>query len=158
MSKNFIEIERKFLVKPEFVTYRHLILEDCPSRQIKQAYLVKNSLGSIRIRIESPVHGEPIAYLMSKTKINDMSNIETNDIIDHSNALQLIKNFSLSLIEKTRYDVSYMSKKWEIDFFLKPSNLILAEVELESEDETLQIPDWIGEEVTGDPRYYNANM
>jgi CYTH domain-containing protein len=63
------------------------------------------------------------------------------------------------LIEKTRYRVEYQDLVWEIDEF-KGDNagLNIAEVELEDENQAVHMPDWVGEEVTGDPRYYNANL
>ncbi|MBW1899685.1 MAG: adenylate cyclase, partial [Deltaproteobacteria bacterium] len=63
------------------------------------------------------------------------------------------------LIEKRRYKIKYKGHLWEVDeFFGENKGLILAEVELESEDENLIIPEWIGEEVTGDPKYFNSNL
>ena len=62
-------------------------------------------------------------------------------------------------IEKLRYVVSHERHKWEVDVFMKEnSGLVIAEIELLSEDETIVLPPWVGEEVTGDPRYYNANL
>jgi len=64
-----------------------------------------------------------------------------------------------SLIRKTRYRRQYQGHEWEIDVFHGDnSGLVIAEVELEKEDQTIVLPDWVGEEVTGDPRYYNANL
>jgi CYTH domain-containing protein len=63
------------------------------------------------------------------------------------------------LIEKYRYSVKYEKLVWEIDEFTGAnSGLVLAEVELDSTEQKIQIPKWIGTEVTGDPKYYNANM
>lgn len=63
------------------------------------------------------------------------------------------------IIEKTRYHVPYMSHTWEIDIFEGDnSGLQMAEIELGSEDETFELPEWIGEEVTSDRRYYNINL
>ena len=63
------------------------------------------------------------------------------------------------LIEKTRYKIKHGNLTWEIDeFFGENKGLIVAEVELESEDQAFAKPEWVGEEVTGDPRYFNANL
>jgi CYTH domain-containing protein len=63
------------------------------------------------------------------------------------------------LIEKTRYRLQYHGLTWEVDEFEGDNaGLILAEVELEQEDQTVILPDWVGKEVTGDPRYYNARL
>ncbi|MFM6402188.1 CYTH domain-containing protein, partial [Planktothrix sp.] len=64
-----------------------------------------------------------------------------------------------TLIEKTRYKILMGDLTWEVDeFWGENQGLILAEVELETEDQNIDIPDWIGEEVTSDPRYYNSNL
>ena len=153
MNKNMTEIERKFLVKfkeiPEFSN----------SFEIIQGYLVKNEKGTVRIRIETELLGQPKAYLMSKTKIDDMTNDETVDEITVHNALELIEKFCVKVIKKCRYIIMVGEKKWEIDFFKEPNNgLVLAEIELNSADEQFQIPDWVEREVTGESAYYNANM
>ena len=63
------------------------------------------------------------------------------------------------LIEKKRYKVQFGGLTWEIDeFFGENTGLIVAEIELKSEDQTFKKPDWVGDEVTGDPRYFNANL
>jgi CYTH domain-containing protein len=63
------------------------------------------------------------------------------------------------LIEKRRYRVEYQGLIWEIDEFDGDNaGLVVAEVELEDENQVVHMPDWVGEEVTADPRYYNANL
>ena len=63
------------------------------------------------------------------------------------------------LIEKTRYRVEHQGLIWEVDEFDGDNaGLIIAEVELDAEDQAIILPDWVGNEVTGDPRYYNANL
>ena len=63
------------------------------------------------------------------------------------------------LVEKTRYEIEWAGRVWEIDVFAGDNEgLVVAEVELASEDEPVEIPPWVGEEVSGDPRYYNANL
>jgi CYTH domain-containing protein len=63
------------------------------------------------------------------------------------------------VIEKTRYRIEYRGLSWEIDEFSgENQGLILAEVELDAEDQEIELPPWIGEEVTRDPRYYNSNL
>ena len=63
------------------------------------------------------------------------------------------------IIDKSRYKVDYEGFTWEIDeFFGENQGLIVAEIELESEDQKFEKPEWIGEEVTGDPRYFNSNL
>ena len=63
------------------------------------------------------------------------------------------------LIEKDRYKIPYGTHTWEVDeFFGDNAGLIMAEVELESEDQAFEMPEWIGREVSDDPRYFNANL
>jgi CYTH domain-containing protein len=67
--------------------------------------------------------------------------------------------FRAPVLTKTRYEIPYAGKTWEVDVFHGPNEgLIVAEIELESETETFGKPDWIGEEVTGDKRYLNASL
>lgn len=152
---NKIEIERKFLVKPEAIeTYVEKF-------EIIQGYIFKSEKGSGRIRIEQ--HGidtyDDVAYLTTKKVLDYMSNDETNSIIPVEDAEKILKNFSDNLIYKLRHIRYANENKWEIDVFHKPNNgLILAEVELVSPDQELIWPEWVLEEVTGQPQYYNANM
>jgi CYTH domain-containing protein len=63
------------------------------------------------------------------------------------------------IIEKKRYKIPHGGMTWEVDeFFGDNAGLVVAEVELTSEDQTFEKPDWIGQEVTGDPRYFNSNL
>lgn len=148
-----IEIERKFLVKTSAIENVSDYLE------LIQGYLVKNDKGSVRIRIETEVGKSPKAFLMSKTKIDDMTNDETVDEISTYNAYALIEKFSVKVIKKTRYIRYVGGKKWEIDFFEQPNKgFMLAEIELNSADEQFELPEWVVEEVTGQEQYYNVNM
>jgi adenylate cyclase len=74
-------------------------------------------------------------------------------------AHQMLETLCQKTIEKFRYVISSGNHIWEVDEFLKEnSGLVIAEIELQSEDEDFVIPSWLGKEVTGDPRYYNANL
>lgn len=148
-----LEIERKFLVKANAIENVTDTLE------LIQGYLVKNEKGTVRIRIETENGKQSKAFLMSKTKIDDMSNNETVDEISTNNAYTLIENFSVKLIKKKRHIRYVGGKKWEIDVFEQPNKgFMLAEIELQSADEQFELPDWIDREVTGEAQYYNANM
>lgn len=148
-----IEIERKFLVKREAISD----LSNC--FDIVQGYIINNENGSVRVRIETEMGKLPKAFLMSKTKIDHMTNSETVDEISVENAKVMIKNFSFTVVEKTRCIRNVSGKKWEIDIFKRPNNgLLLAEIELKSVDENFELPDWIDKEVTGEAKYYNVNM
>ena len=80
--------------------------------------------------------------------------------ISKDDAEQLMKHFcQTTTIDKTRHYVEYKGFTWEVDEFHGDNNgLVVAEIELESEDEDFEIPDWAGEEVTPDERYYNMNL
>lgn len=148
-----LEIERKFLVK--------LDKWDAPDDfiEITQGYLTKNDKGSVRVRIECKKLESPIGYIMSKIRIDEMSNQETVDEISVENANTLINTFATKIIRKTRYLKIVEGFLWEIDYFHEPNNaLLLAEIELSSKNQNFKLPEWIDHEVTGQPQYYNANM
>jgi CYTH domain-containing protein len=148
-----IEIERKFLLKDNWKDYPFIVDK---TNRIHQGYLTKNENGSVRIRTEL-IGCDMKCYLMSKTKIDDkMSNFETTDEISPKTAEILMNCFCPKIIKKTRAIVFENGKKWEVDFF--DSGLILAEVELNHVDEEIKLPEWIGQEITGQSQYYNANM
>ena len=74
-------------------------------------------------------------------------------------AEELLDNFSENELEKVRHEIVYANKLWEVDVFLGDNEgLIVAEIELESEDEDFEIPEWITEEVTHEKKYYNSNL
>lgn len=74
-------------------------------------------------------------------------------------ANELLDNFSISELSKVRYKITFNNKVWEVDEFLEDNDgLIVAEIELTSEYENFELPDWIGQEVTGEEKYYNSNL
>lgn len=177
--KNMIEIERKFLFNHKFIDGLYKFVNGVVV--IEQAYLNKSDKGSVRLRIETTVvknSDEPYAllpqdfeslgidfkpevttkaYLMSKTKLGHMSNQETVDEITVENAKFIIfAGHVINKIKKSRIIKYYAGRKWEIDVF--DNGLILVEVEIDNPDEVLDIPEWVGEEVTGQLQYYNQNM
>jgi adenylate cyclase len=150
-----IEIERKFLVSKDAIS-KDIVSSDY---RIRQGYLVKNKKGSVRVRIVDHNRDGSIAYLMSKIKIDDMTNIESSDNISVENAESLLTNFCSKTIDKKRHIVIHGKHMWEIDLFQTPNEgLLLAEIELGSTDERFEMPPWIIKEVTGQAEYYNANM
>jgi adenylate cyclase len=149
-----LEIERKFLVTQEALQDKGMI----EVYKIQQGYLVKNDKGAVRIRIEErekTLEG----YLMSKIKVNAMSNLESTEELHVETAKLLLSNFPLKVIEKTRHVIMHKDNKWEVDLFKTPNEgLLLAEIELPSMDFEFELPPWVIREVTGEPEYYNANM
>jgi len=143
-----LEIERKFLVVSD--EYH----KNSKSVDIIQAYLSADDNFAIRVRIES-MH----ASITIKSKQSERINHEFEYIIPIDEAHLLIRMSPYPIIAKTRYIVEYAGKTWEIDEFHKDNDgLILAEIELDDENENFAKPSWIGTEVTADYRYLNSNL
>jgi CYTH domain-containing protein len=141
------EIERKFLVKGD--TWR-----SAKGTMFCQGYLNSEKERNVRVRTM-----EDKAYLTIKGIAIGASRMEFEYEVPLEDAAEMLEICEKPLIEKTRYKVQEGGFVWEVDEFLKENNgLIVAEVELESEDQAFFKPDWVGEEVTGDPRYYNSNL
>jgi len=144
------EIERKFLVKGEF---RHL---STGSDNIVQAYLSLEPGKTIRIRLT-----DNRAFLTVKTPVipNSIKRNEWEYEIPLEDAREILKLCVPGKIIKTRYIIPAGKRKFEVDVFHdKNEGLIIAEIELGSESESFEKPDWLGEEVTGNPAYYNSNL
>lgn len=144
-----IEIERKFLLKDE--RWR----EGAAGTPFRQGYLTTDVERTVRVRLE----GE-LGKLTIKGRSNGISRAEYEYEIPASDATELLDRLCLRpLIEKTRYRLEYAGRLWEIDeFHGDNAGLVLAEVELAADDESIDLPPWIGQEVSDDPRYYNANL
>jgi CYTH domain-containing protein len=147
-----VEIERKFLVK-EFPK------DECSEgRRYIQGYLTEKAGGNVvRIRVDTSSSAPPILCIKGQGLV---SRPEFEFEIRLSEAMDLLKLCGDRVIDKTRYTIKSPSgHTWEIDeFHDKNSPLIIAEVELESEDEIAQGPSWIGEEVTKNMFYTNAYL
>tara|TARA_B100000686_G_scaffold240644_1_gene249174 strand:- start:379 stop:858 length:480 start_codon:yes stop_codon:yes gene_type:complete len=144
-----IEIERKFLVKeiPFAMAKKSL--------KINQGYILNEKSKVIRVREKGDDY-----FLTIKGNNIGISRLEYDFPISKDDAEELIIHFcKTTLIEKTRHYVEHKGHTWEVDEFHGTNDgLIVAEIELESEDEKFEIPNWIGEEVTQDERYYNMNL
>lgn len=141
------EIERKFLVK------------NGAWRQEKGTKYRQGYLNSAKERIVRVRTINNKAYLTIKGITVGASRMEFEYEIPRKDADGLLDICEKPLIEKIRYKVKEGGFIWEIDeFFGENQGLIVAEVELESEDQNFPKPDWVGEEVTGDPRYFNSNL
>ena len=151
MGKN-TEIERKFLVRSD--AFRS---EATSSMEIRQGYLCKDPDKTIRVRI-----CDTRAFLTIKSgKLRaGLAKFEWEREIELADAQELMKLCLPGAIEKTRYIIPCANgRKWEVDVFQgRLEGRVLAEIELGSEDEAFARPAWLGEEVTGMPQYYNANM
>ena len=144
------EIERKFLVNGnEWRNQANGIL-------YRQGYLSTNIKRAVRIRTV----GEEKAFLTIKALEQGAVRSEYEYEIPLPDAVSLLDELcEYPLIEKKRYKINYEGLVWEVDeFFGENEGLIIAEVELSDENQVIAIPDWVGEEVTDDPRYLNANL
>ncbi len=145
------EIERKFLVPGE--DYK---TEAYDSTHIVQGYICRSHGRTVRVR----VRGDK-AFLTIKggSSASGMSRLEWEKEIPVEEALQLMQLCESGIIDKTRWLVKAGDHVFEVDeFFGDNEGLVVAEVELGSEDEEFERPSWLGKEVTGDRRYYNSSL
>lgn len=142
------EIERKYLVKDtNFLINLNPII-------IKQGYIFSNKLKNVRVR----VFGEK-GFITIKTKVSDLKRLEYEYEIPLEDAEKMLDSVCENIIEKDRFEIVYKGKKWEVDQFKGLNNgLIIAEIELEQEDEKIRLPQWIDLEVTADKKYLNQNL
>ena len=144
------EIERKFLVRGN--DWRALVSSQTT---IRQAYLASGSKSSTRIRIR----GDGTATLTIKSRPADLRRLELEYPIPVLQAEALMQLREGSIIEKTRHVVPHGSLAWEIDVFAGDNlGLIIAEIELKDVDQPVDIPAWIGRQVTAQPQYYNSYL
>ena len=144
-----LEIERKFLVRGDGWRSQSIGV------RYRQGYISTDPERSVRIRLVRDK-----AYLTIKGMTVGATRAEYEYEILADEASDMLDNLCVHpLIEKTRYRLQDHGLTWEVDEFEGDNaGLILAEVELEQEDQTVILPDWVGKEVTGDPRYYNARL
>jgi adenylate cyclase len=141
------EIERKFLVASEWQPRDAGTL-------YRQGYLSSHPERVVRVRIAGDN-----AMLTIKGITTGVTRLELEYPIPLADAAQLLAICEQPLIEKHRHLEHHAGKRWEIDVFLGANaGLVIAELELASEDEPFERPPWLGAEVSGDPRYYNNNL
>lgn len=144
------EIERKFLVSGEFRN------EAGKSFKIIQGYLSSVPERTVRVRLN-----DDRGFITVKGSGNETgtTRFEWEKEISHAEAEELLKICEPGLIEKTRYEVMHGNHLFEIDVFSGENDgLVMAEVELASENEYVEIPSWLGKEITGEQRYYNSAL
>ena len=145
-----LEIERKFLIKGDFKQYAH------KQEVIVQGYLSSVPERTVRIRIK----GEK-AYLTIKVVGNasGLSRYEWEKEIPVHEAQKLLNLCEPGIIDKTRYYIKNDKHTFEVDeFHGENEGLTMAEIELTDEADSFEKPDWLGDEVTGDERYYNSYL
>lgn len=143
------EIERKYLVVGD--VWRR---KATSKSHIVQGYLARGRRSTIRVRIKD----DKAATLTIKSRERGVSRSEFEYRIGIKDARALLELCGSSRIEKDRYTVPQGKLTWEIDVFLSPIELTMAEVELENADQEVKLPKWIGEDVTDDPDYRNSSL
>ena len=143
-----VEIERKFLVKKD--TWRNE-----QGTRYRQGYLSSVKERTVRVR----TIGDR-GYLTIKGVSKGAVRTEYEYEIPLAEAEAMLDELcEKPLIEKKRYKIEFKGLVWEVDeFFGENQGLVVAEVELEEEDQAFSKPEWVGEEVTGDAKYFNANL
>jgi len=144
------EIERKFLLHAD--KWQQLIRP--AGQHYWQGYLLTDPQKTIRVRA-TDTHG----YITIKGPNTGATRDEYEYEIPVQEANELLDKFALSELSKVRYKIPFHGHIWEVDEFLgNNAGLMVAEIELASEDEQFDVPEWIAREVTGDERYYNSNL
>ena len=144
------EIERKFLVKGEFKS------EAFKSVRITQGYLNSLPERTVRVRIRDD---QGFITIKGKADATGVSRFEWEKEIAADEAAELLKICEPGVIDKTRYLIKVGERTFEVDEFHGDNDgLVMAEVELPCEDAPFDRPQWLGKEVTGDSRYYNAML
>ena len=145
-----LEIERKYLVNLK----KWQALTKPGAHYYRQGYILTGPKKTIRIRIT-----ETKCFITIKGESTGATRPEYEYEIPREDAEELLNNFCDAELEKNRYKIIYKKKLWEVDEFLgENEGLIIAEVELKEEDEIFEIPEWAANEVTGEEKYYNANL
>lgn len=143
------EIERKYLVNSD--VYKTLATE---RHELMQGYLCADGIRTVRVRLQ-----DDAGALTIKGKGNGVSRFEWERPITAEDARALMELAQTGRVIKTRYIVPIPDTplRVEVDVFhAENEGLVLAEIELPAEDYAFEVPDWLGREVTGDPRYYNS--
>lgn len=142
------EIEHKHLVISHL--YKNMAIR---VEKISQGYLSRIPERVVRVRIK-----DDKGFLTIKGKNHGDTREEYEYEIPLKDALYLLKLCEEPIIEKTRYIVPFEGFTWEVDDFSSPKKMVIAEIELRDSLEKYKLPPFIGEDVTGDPQYYNSNL
>ncbi|RMZ51471.1 CYTH domain-containing protein [Flavobacteriaceae bacterium PRS1] len=146
-----VEIERKFLVNSNAFKK-----EAFKSTRIIQGFLNTDKERTVRVRLKGD---KGFITVKGKSNNSGLSRFEWEKEISKTDAESLLKLCEKEIIDKIRYEVKVGNHIFEVDeFFGDNEGLIIAEVELNSEDETFKKPDWLGQEVTGQIKYYNSQL
>lgn len=145
-----LEIEKKYLVNKE----KWNETDKTKGQFFRQGYLLADPNKTIRVRVT-----DTKSYLTIKGLSVGATRPEFEYEIPKDEAEQLLDMFAISDLTKIRYKVLFNDKLWEVDEFLGDNlGLIVAEIELQSKNETFDLPNWAENEVTGEAKYYNSNL
>ena len=145
-----LEIERKFLVKSNPANLAE------KSVHIRQGYLARTTERTVRVRVAGD---RGFLTIKGRPEKKHITRFEWEVEIPLMDAEDLLRLCLPEIIDKMRHYISFGDHVFEVDVFYGDNRgLIIAEAELKSEDEEIQKPDWLGKEVTGDKRYYNAML
>src|SRR5699024_6131344 len=151
INSEFQEIERKFLVNGE--SFKNQAIKKV---EIIQGYLNSTPERNVRVRTAG---NQGFITIKGPSSDDGTTRFEWEKEISIEEAKALLRLCELAIIEKVRYYVKVGNHTFEVDeFFGVNESLILAEVELNTVDEEFEKPDWLGEEVTGNKKYYNARL
>lgn len=143
-------LKRKFLINKE----KWQQLSKPFGILIRQGYLSTDPERTMRVRIAGQE-----AFLTIKGKTQGASRSEFEYAIPHEDAKQILDDLSIATVSKVRYKLMHEGKLWEVDEFLDDNEgLMVAEIELQNENEYFEKPDWVEEEVTTEEKYFNANL
>lgn len=145
-----LEIERKYLVKGE---YKHLATSFA---KITQGYISIQKNNQVRVRI---IDNKGFLTIKGGLQSDGVSRFEWEKEITIDESKLLLTICGDQIVEKVRYYVPFNDKIFEVDEFCgKNSGLVFCEIELNDINEHIELPDWVGDEVTGNMNYYNINM
>ena len=144
-----LEIERKFLVAND--GWKNSVVR---SVRIRDGLIANNKGHKARVRIANDV-----ATIALKSRRSGLARTEFEYIIPHSDAEEMLLMCEGNVLDKVRHFVSHAGNTWQVDVYEGLlDGVVLAEIELTEADQKLTLPDWIGAEVTADPRYRKINM
>lgn len=150
-SNTNLEIERKFLVRNN-----HFKEQAISKHYVVQGFLNTNPERTVRVRVKNDQGFLTIKGISSE---DGTSRFEWEKLISKPEADQLLLLCEEGIIEKERYEVPVENSLFEVDVFSAAnSGLIIAEIELSSVDALFPKPEWLGAEITGDPKYYNSQL